>query len=221
MKPIVMALLLFVISSVSQPVSAATCTPGDIKPPTVITDFQPVVVSNEGIIFAFTAPTDASGIAKYEFRYSKTAFTARSLATANWAMLISDAFETNIHQVGRQTGLSANTTYYAAIKSYDSCGNASVISNQIKFTTTAQSNNEILVFWPAIPKASSYSVYYGLKSRTDPQFYGYYDFETCIGTTNTSCKIALAAGKTYYVTVKALYLSGYSPFGNEVSVSFP
>lgn len=208
--------------SVSTGLGQAACVSGDIAGPPRITDLGRLALAKNGVTLKFTSPTDQSGIGKYEFKYRQ----GSALTALNWASspggqtpFNTSAFpENGKPQYAKWSGLTAGKLYYFAIKAYDSCGNASGMSNILSFTTPLIENNEVVVFWDAIPDKVSYTVGISQVSRDNPGFVEY--SETCVNTTKTDCKIVLNPGVTYFISTKGHFADGRSGlWGNEASVS--
>ena len=111
------------------------------------------------------------------------------------------------------TGLPQNTAYYIAIKTQDSDGAWSTISNLAVVITGAATCN-IRLLWDANsePDVSGYRIYYGISSRT---------YDTIIDVGNVTSYIVqdqLLYGVMYYFAVTAYTEAGLeSDYSIEVS----
>ena len=111
----------------------------DTTPPAAITDLSVPATTAASVSLRWTAPTDNSGkAASYNIRYSTSpiaddaAFTAATAATG--APVPANPGQQENFTV---SGLTPATQYYFAIKSADSSGNISVLSNVPMGTTQA------------------------------------------------------------------------------------
>ncbi len=130
------------VSALSNVISAATQAP-DTTPPAAVTTLAVTGQTYSSVSLRWTAPADDNGaggaVASYDVRYSLSPIT-----DANWASASQASGEPTPASPGQLesftvTGLSASTTYYFALKSADSSGNTSALSNVVTGTTSAQS----------------------------------------------------------------------------------
>lgn len=118
----------------------------DTFPPAAITDLKYSQVTNNSVKLEWTTPTDEgpiSTIPTWNIRYSTSA-----LSEANWNSATNLGNFTGADQFGSAksqsvSSLNPNTTYYLAIKTTDSLGNVSAISNVVSFTTLNQGRLDI------------------------------------------------------------------------------
>jgi len=117
-----------------------TSTPSDTTPPSAISDFAASNPSQTSIDLAWTSPGDDAGVgtaAAYDIRYSTSL-----ISEANWASATQVIGEPVPSIAGSSesvtvSSLTANTTYYFAIKTSDEVPNTSAISNIPSATTLA------------------------------------------------------------------------------------
>ncbi|MEO0551682.1 MAG: S8 family serine peptidase [Bacteroidota bacterium] len=109
----------------------------DEIPPDAITDLGTYEIRHNQLTLTWTAPEDGdnTSAASYDIRYSTSPITEGNFFSASSLGSIqastSGATETFV-----VTGLTASTTYYYAIKSFDFFSNESAISNVLMTTTT-------------------------------------------------------------------------------------
>ncbi|MBI4993214.1 MAG: fibronectin type III domain-containing protein, partial [Candidatus Magasanikbacteria bacterium] len=128
-------------SSLSNVPSATTLIGADITAPAAVTDLTASNPTTSSLDLSWTAPGDDnnSGTATtYDIRY----FTS-SITNASWnsAAQVSGEPAPQVTGTGQSmtaTGLSANTTYYFAMKTSDEAPNESVISNVASGATLAE-----------------------------------------------------------------------------------
>ena len=113
-------------------------TPGDLTAPAAVADLAVTGTTGTSASIRWTAPGDdgATGTASsYDVRYSNTAIT-----TANWGSATQASGEPVPAVAGTQqtltiSGLTPSRTYYVAIRTTDSSGNISGLSNVPAATT--------------------------------------------------------------------------------------
>ncbi|MFA7050409.1 MAG: cellulose binding domain-containing protein, partial [Patescibacteria group bacterium] len=111
----------------------------DLIPPGTITNLSSTVQDHESVTLSWTAPGDDGmiGLASYyEIRYSQNI-----IDDSNWdlATIFSTPPSPEIAgtiQSAKVSGLSLNTNYYFAIKTYDESANVSLLSNVLNASTT-------------------------------------------------------------------------------------
>lgn len=116
----------------------ASGTIGDSTAPAAVNDLVDASPSSGSVNLSWTAPGDDGSTgtaASYDIRYSTAPITE-----ANWSMADRATGEpipavANTGQSDRVNGLSANTTYYFAMKTIDEAGNVSSLSNNTNATT--------------------------------------------------------------------------------------
>lgn len=104
--------------------------------PDAISDLVTIDVRFNKVTLSWTAPSDADNVSasSYEVRYSTSSIDEANFSSANLAgSIASQTAGTN--ESFDIEGLTENTTYYFAIKSYDFFSNGSGISNVISTTT--------------------------------------------------------------------------------------
>src|SRR4029079_18009871 len=107
------------VSAQSSAVSATTLTAADNTPPSVPTNLAATTMSSSQVNLAWTASTDANGVAGYKiFRNGTQISTATSNSYAD-------------------TGLTPSTTYTYTVSAYDGAGNVSAQSSPASATTFA------------------------------------------------------------------------------------
>jgi len=113
-------------------------TSGDTTPPGAIADLGVTGTTGTSITLHWTAPGNDGSTgtaASYDVRYSSLPITA-----ANWALATVVAGEpvpavAGTAQTFTIPGLQGSVTYYAAIKTTDTSGNVSLLSNVVSATT--------------------------------------------------------------------------------------
>lgn len=132
------------ISSLSNVASATTLpSPPDIIPPSTITDLSISNATLNSFLLSWTSPGDDGGIGtatSYDIRYSTSLIT-----NANWGTATQVTGEPLPQVAGTVqsmtvSGLSANTTYYFAIRASDEVPNISALSNVPSGATLTQAS---------------------------------------------------------------------------------
>ncbi|PIR77845.1 MAG: hypothetical protein COU30_00275, partial [Candidatus Magasanikbacteria bacterium CG10_big_fil_rev_8_21_14_0_10_38_6] len=116
---------------------------GDTTPPDAISNFAASNPSATTIDLAWTAPgdDDASGTASsYDIRYSTSLISEASWASATQVLGEPVPSVAGSSETFTVSGLTANTTYYFAIKTDDEVPNTSAISNIPNSTTLTTSD---------------------------------------------------------------------------------
>jgi len=116
-------------------------TPGDVTPPSAITDLAVTDVDESSVTLAWTAPGDdgATGTAdRYDIRYARDAITA-----ANWGAATMVASPPSPAAAGTAESFTVNgldelTIYFFAVKTGDEIPNWSDLSNVVTDTTLGQ-----------------------------------------------------------------------------------
>ncbi|MEO7989149.1 MAG: S8 family serine peptidase [Chryseolinea sp.] len=125
----------------------------DYTPPVAIGDLQVINQTQTALSVHWTSPSDPGDlpVASYDFRYSTEPITATNFnqATAVTVLPSGDDAGTEIHFT--LPDLLPETLYYVALKSADSFGNISALSNVVSATTDAPS---ALIVHPASFSAS-------------------------------------------------------------------
>lgn len=105
--------------------------------PDAITDLAALEVRQDQVVISWTAPSDTDNVsaASYEIRYSESPITEANYTSAQLAGNI-EAQSAGNSESFAVTGLSALTSYYFAIKSFDFFSNSSAISNPLNAVTT-------------------------------------------------------------------------------------
>ncbi len=220
-------------SDLSNVVSETTQTSSDTTAPAAVADLAASGPSNSAITLSWTAPGDdgSSGTASfYDIRYSTNNITAGNWSSATQATgeptpSIAGSSETMI-----VSGLSADTTYYFAIKTSDEVPNESDLSNVVSETTqtssdttapaavadlaaSSPSNSAITLTWTApgddgsSGTASSYDIRYSTGSITDENWSEATQVSgepvpLAAGTAQSMTVIGLAADTTYFFALK-------------------
>lgn len=117
----------------------------DTTPPHAITDLAVVSGTYASARLTWTAPSDDTGaqVASYDLRYATVPIT-----DANWASAVTVTGEPLAGAPGEAreytiAGLSPSTTYYVAVRSEDSAGNVSALSNVVSAATLAETTAEV------------------------------------------------------------------------------
>ncbi len=123
-------------------VAETTTLPPDTTPPAAVDTLAVTAATSSAVSLSWIAPADDNGVggdaAAYDVRYSTSPITE-----ANWASASQASGEPNPAAPGEPeafsvAGLSFSTTYYFAVKSTDSSGNVSALSNVVWSETLAQ-----------------------------------------------------------------------------------
>jgi len=210
-------------------------------------------VTFDSISLSWTAPGDDSlsgTAAQYDLRYSTSAITAANFASATqWTGTPTPA-TSGTTQSTTVTGLTANTTYFFALKSADEVPNWSGISNVISRTTlaapdairpaalstvtvTGTTENTASLRWTATGDhsltgtATSYDVRYSTSPITGANWASATQATgepapTAPGTTQTMAVGGLTRQTTYYFAAKVADDAGnLSALSNVVSATTP
>ena len=113
---------------------------GDTTAPNAVSDLAASVTGQTTIDLSWTAPGDDGGTGTattYDIRYSTSEITAGNFDSATQANGEPSPAVAGSSESFTVTGLSANTTYYFAIKTSDEVPNTSSISNVVNATTSA------------------------------------------------------------------------------------
>ncbi|MFH1089129.1 MAG: ice-binding family protein [Candidatus Uhrbacteria bacterium] len=129
------------ISEVSNIPSLATAAAPDITPPAAISDLALSSPTTSSIVLTWTAPGDDASVgtaALYDIRYSTSPIVTSADFTGA-ALVSGEPVPTaaGTSQSKTVSGLSANTTYYFALKTQDEVPNISEVSNIPALVTTA------------------------------------------------------------------------------------
>ncbi len=122
---------------------------GDNSPPEAVVSLVASGAASSSLTLNWTAPADAGvAIASYEIVYATTTITEDNWANGR-AVPPPTPLAPGTSQEILISGLSPNTTYYFAIRSRDSVGNESAISNVVSTTTLSASKvsnvNHVLI----------------------------------------------------------------------------
>lgn len=218
MKKLMVAMLAVVCLAVE---AKAACVVGDKLPPAKINiAVVSATVGDTGVMFTFVAPTDPSGLGRYQIKVSTTGISDRSFATApasaNQPLGTPSAIE-----VINVPGLLPNTKYYLAAKAVDGCGNvATLMSNAVSFTTlVAQppppppTTKTVSLSWDYMPADASpgstllgYKIKYGTTSMTAQTFTAWEYTADVVGLQNGG-DVIISNNSTVpvYFAVTALY----------------
>ena len=123
-------------TATSQDRTFTTSAVSDTTAPSSITDLTTSSLGQTSLTLSWTVPTDTSGIASYDIRYSTTPITSTTFSSATQLTnvpLPTTSGSTQTQYVS--VGLTPNTTYSFAIKSTDAVGNVSSLSNIATGTT--------------------------------------------------------------------------------------
>jgi hypothetical protein len=120
----------------------------DHVPPNPITDLS-VVLGKTTAAIAWTSPADqcnSNTVAEYELRYSSSAITECNFSSGTLVSTSTPQSPGNAECKSlAQNTLTCNHTYYFAIRSKDSSGNWSTLSNVVTATTeSCNSSHEVL-----------------------------------------------------------------------------
>ncbi|MCC7202839.1 MAG: putative Ig domain-containing protein [Nitrospirae bacterium] len=132
-------------ATASRRIRISVTEPDDSLPPDAIRDLQGFYVTDTSVLLMWSAPSDdgMSGTAAlYDLRYLECSASS-VLADGEWDRAIEVTGEQRpqkgVLQTYTMTGLEAGRTYCIAIKSVDSSGHVSPVSNIVMFPLSSQS----------------------------------------------------------------------------------
>lgn len=142
--------------------------PGDTTPPAAITDLFATEATYDTVKLRWTAPgdniTDGRAI-YYEVRYNTGTITADNWSSSTLVVRVVDPPQerpvpktAGENETLSVSGLSANTTYYFAIRTYDEIGfpNGSNLSNCETIQTAANIGLQTHRFWGTVETTNGY-----------------------------------------------------------------
>lgn len=121
------------------PSGTTTATP-DTTAPAAVSDLTASNATNNSIDVSWTAPGDDGGTGtatSYDLRYSTSLITASNFASSTQVASEPTPSVAGSMEEMTITGLSANTTYYFALKTSDEVPNTSTISNSPSLATVS------------------------------------------------------------------------------------
>ncbi|MCD9025943.1 fibronectin type III domain-containing protein [Cohnella silvisoli] len=133
------------LSALSNVASGTTTASSDTIAPAAVTNLTASSPTMNAVNLNWTAPGDdnATGTASsYDVRYSTSAITEANWASATQASGEPAPLAAGTSQTMTVTGLTANTTYYFALKSSDEKPNVSAISNVPNATTLVSGDTQ-------------------------------------------------------------------------------
>ncbi len=110
----------------------------DVTPPSAVADLAVTATTGTSMTIRWTAPGDdgtTGTAASYDVRYSTSAITSATWATAVQATGEPAPTAAGTQQTFTITGLNPSRTYYVAIRTTDHAGNVSALSNVPSGTT--------------------------------------------------------------------------------------
>ncbi len=120
-------------STISNVITKTTSAAPDTIPPAAVIDLSALTGEINGtILLNWTAPGDNSlsgTVAVYEIRYSQNLITNSNWSETSLLITPPPPLPAGEFQTYTLTGLTPGQVYYTALKSYDSTGNVSTISN--------------------------------------------------------------------------------------------
>ena len=214
---------------------AITRSAPELTPPNAVTNLATADVEPRAVRLTWIAPTDPSGIwdraVSYDVRYSTAA-----IDEANWEAATQASGEPTPGTPGTSqtmlvSGLAPETDYWFAVKSTDTCGNVSALSNVPSPVHTGPPDitppaavsdlsasdvhpNSLVLHWTAtgddglLGQAASYDLRYSLSPINEA------NFTTATSVATTAPKVSgsaetltvhnLAGGVTYYFALKVI-----------------
>jgi hypothetical protein len=218
--------------------------PGDLTPPSEVTDLSVVVEDDTLIVLAWTAPADegsSGSVSEYDVRYSTSPITDGTWPEAQQAGGEPVPKEPGESERFVVPGLRPVTSYYIALKAKDEGGNESALSNVVlldvdppsavtDLTATGATSRSVDLTWTAPSdnsepgRAAAYDIRYSLDQITE---------ETWAGAAETAGAPApgaagepqeytvpgLESSTRYYCAIRSVDEAGnVSPISNEVEV---
>lgn len=126
----------------------------DTTSPTAVSDLASSEVGQTSLTISWTVPTDDSGIASYDLRYSLLPITSTNFSSSNQFNALPTPKTYGIEKY-EAVGLTPGTKYHFALKSKDSVGNISPLSNVITITTLAVPSDRSNPSIPPTPPTST------------------------------------------------------------------
>ena len=213
--------------------TVADITSSDTTAPAAVSDLALSSPSNSAMTVSWTAPGDdgSTGTAtSYDLRYSTSAITSDNFSSATAVIGEPAPSVAGSSESMSVTGLSANTTYYFAIKTSDEVPNTSAISNLPSLATTATADStapaavsdlaissptvsSLSISWTApgddnsTGTATTYDLRYSNAAITDGNFSSATQVSgepspQAAGTSQSMTVTGLSANTTYYFAIK-------------------
>jgi chitodextrinase len=211
----------------------------DTTPPNAVINLSAGSITTTSATLSWSAPADLPGggtVASYDIRYSTAPITELNFGSATVVTGEPTPAVPGTTQTYVLAGLNFSTQYYVALRSQDSQGNASLISNVVNFTTQTPPDTTP----PSVPAnlvataASVSRVDLTWSASTDNVGVLQYHVERCQGascatfieiatpTATNYANTGLAANTTYRYRVRAEdmagNLSGYSSIASATTV---
>ncbi len=186
-------------SALSNVPSGTTTAAADTTPPAAVTNLAAGSPTNTTMLLTWTAPGDDgnTGTATtYDIRYSTSTITAGNFSSATQVTGAPAPLVAGSNQSMTVGGLTANTTYYFAMKTADEVPNWSTISNVPSATTTNNTGNNKPIL-----------------GQSDFVYQGYYIVNRD-GDYNNMAELNYGQGFTHRYVGGQLRFLTYSFFGN-------
>lgn len=133
----------------------------DHTPPEAIDDLAVTETAMDSISLTWTAPYDeGSGVASYEMRYSVDTITAANFSNATAVVDMPVPASPGATDTVTVSGLTADTTYYFALRSHDVAGNISDLSNIASGTTDPPPEGVLIEDFNAEPALTTATSHY-------------------------------------------------------------
>ncbi|MCD7788139.1 MAG: hypothetical protein LUH59_04335 [Firmicutes bacterium] len=184
-----------------------TSTGNESSPQAVWMDFYGPTIQS------YYAPSSSSAYIRWGKVYGATHYYVyRSTDNSTFTKVYSTAISSSY----RDTGLSANTTYYYKIAAYSSetgemssfgitvSIKTSVVETPVIYYSRTDSSYSVTIKWSNVPDATKYYIY---RATSSTGTYAYVGSQTSTSYTDS---IGLSSGTTYYYKVKAYYSGSYS-----------
>lgn len=124
-------------SAIGQNRTFRTASVPDTTAPAAISNLTTSSAGQSSLTLTWSAPSDSSGMASYDLRYSTSPITGANFTSTTAFTALPTPRSAGFVEQYIAVELTPGTTYYFAIKSTDSIGNTSAISNIANATTVS------------------------------------------------------------------------------------